>query len=500
MKQLSGMDAMMVYFEHAGVSQNMTGFYIYDPSTAPKKSVSFDDIVDFLDARISTEPMFRRRLYEVPFNLDLPYWLEDSDIDIRKHVLHFSLPSPGDWNELCKLGAYLHALPLDTSKPLWEIFVIDGLDNVAGYPPGCFAVAQKMHHCMMDGATGVNLETLFNDTTPTPSRIPRAKRARNVKETPDNLKVVGNLFRSSAGLPARFGTLVKSVVETRNKEHKLAEKLEGIEVDLPKPPKTRFQGRAGRERVIDGITLDFNELRAVKSAVDHASVNDVLLTITGGALQRYLNSKNELPEESLVCACPIDIRTEAEKNTGGNIIGSMSVPLHTDISMPLERLAAVNKSAVIAKARAGAGESRLLMNIFDTLPSSMAALLARASHTDFIQERLPSGNTLLSNMPGPQTQYYLRGAKMVGLLMGPPLEAGIGLLHGAISQVMDKKGVITLGFGSTPEMMPDPEFYRRCLRESFEDMKLAAGVTKPTAPKRRRKTPQRRAAKRTKAA
>jgi diacylglycerol O-acyltransferase / wax synthase len=473
MKQLSGMDSMMVYSEHAGLSQNMTGFYIYDPSTAPGGKVKFTDIVKLFDARLMEMPEFRRRLFEVPFNLDRPYWVEDAEVDVSRHIHHMSLPSPGDWDQLCKLAAHLHSVPLDSSRPLWEIYVIDGLDNVEGYPPGCIAVARKYHHSVLDGMTGMRLDEKVHDKKPMRFKPVRAKRRVQRTESPAPVKVWANALRNTLGIPARMTGLARNIVTTGIRERKLTT-ASASESIIPKVPKTRFQGHISRQRVLDGLAMDFGQLRQIKSAVADASLNDVLLAVVGGGLRRYLENTNEMPGESLVCACPIDIRTADERETGGNVIGTMSVSLHTQILDPLQRLDAVRKDTLRAKARANAGEARLLMSLYDALPSQLTSLLVRASTTDFVMERGLLGNTLLSNMPGPQHQYYLCGAKLVGMLLGPPLETGSGLLHAAISNVLNKKGVVTLGFASTPEMMPDPEFYRECLRASFEELKRAA--------------------------
>ena len=173
MQQLSGQDASFVYLETPSTPMHIGSVGIYDPSTAPGGFVRFKDILSFIESRLSGARSFRQRLVRVPFDLDHPYWIEDPDFDIEYHVRHIALPKPGDWRQLCIQVARLHARPMDLSKPLWEFTIIEGLDNIPGLPPGCFALLAKVHHAAIDGMSGVEMSAAIHDTTADkPDRIP----------------------------------------------------------------------------------------------------------------------------------------------------------------------------------------------------------------------------------------------------------------------------------------------------------------------------------------
>jgi WS/DGAT/MGAT family acyltransferase len=151
------MDNMFLHLEHGNQYMHVAGLGIYDPSTAPGGFVRFKDILKFFESRLDTAPVFRRRLVTVPLDLDRPYWIEDPDVDVEYHVRHIALPHPGDWRQLCIQVARIHSRPLDRSKPLWEAYVIEGLDNIPGIPRGSFAFYIKFHHAAIDGEGGTEV-------------------------------------------------------------------------------------------------------------------------------------------------------------------------------------------------------------------------------------------------------------------------------------------------------------------------------------------------------
>ena len=157
MKQLSGTDNLFLRMERGHQFMHVAGLGIYDPSTAPEGRVRFKDILRFFESRLDASPIFRRRLVNVPFDVDRPYWIEEADIDVEFHVRHVALPHPGDWRQLCIQVARIHSRPLDRSKPLWEAYVIEQLNNVPGIPPGSFALYIKFHHCAVDGEAGTEI-------------------------------------------------------------------------------------------------------------------------------------------------------------------------------------------------------------------------------------------------------------------------------------------------------------------------------------------------------
>ncbi|MEM7084160.1 MAG: wax ester/triacylglycerol synthase domain-containing protein, partial [Pseudomonadota bacterium] len=175
MQQLSGLDASFLYLETANSPMHIGGLSIYDPSTAEGGRVTFKQILANITARAQRIPALTNTLVEVPLSLDHPYWRTDGDFDPEFHIRHIALPKPGDWRQLCIQVSRLHARPLDRAHPLWEMYVIEGLDNVEGYPPGCFAILSKMHHAAIDGASGIEIASVIHDLDPSPASLPKMR-------------------------------------------------------------------------------------------------------------------------------------------------------------------------------------------------------------------------------------------------------------------------------------------------------------------------------------
>ncbi|MDP4917054.1 MAG: wax ester/triacylglycerol synthase family O-acyltransferase, partial [Haliea sp.] len=151
MKQLGILDAAFINLERGNTPQHIASLGIYDPSTAPGGKVRFKQVIATFERRLDNQPLFRTRLVQVPGGLDRPYWVKDERFDVEFHLRHIALPSPGDWRQLCIQISRLHSRPLDMSKPLWEAYIIEGLDRIPGLPRGSFAIMTKIHHAMVDG-------------------------------------------------------------------------------------------------------------------------------------------------------------------------------------------------------------------------------------------------------------------------------------------------------------------------------------------------------------
>jgi WS/DGAT/MGAT family acyltransferase len=244
--------------------------------------------------------------------------------------------------------------------------------------------------------------------------------------------------------------------------------------NLEDKPKTRFQGRISRHRVVEARKFDFEVLRAIKNTQPGTTINDVMLTIVAGGLRQYLTSKGELPEQSLVTGCPIDVRSAQERAAGGNMVGFMNVALRTDIEGPCARLAAVHEEALSAKAYAEALGPRFAVDLTDVMPGNVLSLAIRTASATGLAEASVVFNTIVTNVPGAPFQLYMCGAAMIDSISLGPLLPNVGLFHIVYSSVQDKKGSINLSFTACRDMLPDPAFYADCLQESFEALRDAA--------------------------
>jgi WS/DGAT/MGAT family acyltransferase len=490
-EQLSGLDASFLYLETGNMPMHIGSLAIYDQSTAPGGAVTFKQILDFFDKRLHKARAFRQRLVTVPMSLDHPYWIEDPDFDLEFHVRHIALPSPGDWRQLCIQTARLHARPLDTSRPLWEAYVIEGLDNVEGVPQGSFALVTKFHHAAIDGASGAEISAAIHGASPT-SSIDAPDSPWQPERIPGSMELLSRTALTTVKKPFEFASLL-----TRNAPvaWQFGRGLIKKELHLTtKVPRTRFNGNVSPHRVFDGRSFSLDEIRAVKSRVEGATVNDVIVSVCGGALRNYLQSKDELPEESLVAMAPVSARPDQMRKAAGNMVSTMSLPIRSDISNPLQRLRAVHSESQEAKKLTRTLGASLAAELAHFLPSTTTGLMASAYGRYGLAKRLPPiFNTIITNVPGPNFPLYSMGSRMVANFGLGPIAHGLGLFQ----PVIGYNGQITVSAISCREMMPDPSFYCDCLSESFEDLKKAARkpVRKKQTTKKKNKTPAKKTAK-----
>jgi len=479
MEQLSGLDASFLYLETGNMPMHIGGLAIYDQSTAPGGAVTFKDILRFFEKRLHKARAFRQRLAKVPMSLDHPYWVEDPEFDLEFHVRHIALPKPGDWRQLCIQAARLHARPLDTNRPLWEAYVIEGLDNVEGVPAGSFALVTKFHHAAIDGVSGAEISASIHDSSPE-DRVEAPDTEWHPSRYPSDIELLSRSAVTTVKRPFEFASLVARNVPTA---WRVGRGLMTREISLSsKVPRTRFNDNVSPHRVFDARSFSLDEIRAIKSRVDGATVNDVVVSVCGGALRRYLESKGELPEESLVAMAPISARPDQMRKAAGNMVSTMSLPVRSDIADPLERLRAVHEESDRAKKLALTVGTSVAADFAQFLPSTTTGLMASAYSRYGLAKHLPPlFNTVITNVPGPNFPLYSMGSRMVASFGLGPIAHGLGLFQ----PVIGYNGQITISAISCREMMPDPSFYCDCLTESFEELKKATA----------RKTPRKRASK-----
>ncbi|MDJ0848529.1 MAG: wax ester/triacylglycerol synthase family O-acyltransferase [Myxococcota bacterium] len=470
MQQLSGMDASFLYFEQPNAPMHIGSFAIYDQSTAPGGKVTFKGILGNVERRLHLARCFRQKVVGVPLDFDHPYWIEDADFDLEFHIRHIALPKPGDWRQLCIQVARLHSRPLDLSKPLWEMYVIEGLDNVDGVPAGSFAVLTKIHHAAIDGVSGAEMTAAIHDLEP--DAVPELpKRPWVAERDPSFLELAIRTWANNIRQPFRFVRVMRRTLPS------IARVMRGNEDELEpaeEVPRTRFNGVVSPHRVVEGRNFSLQDIRDIRKRVPGATVNDVVLTICAGALRRYLEHHRELPRESLVAMAPINVRSEEEAGTAGNRVSAMSVTLYTNVADPIERLEQVRQGTKRSKATAEAIGARTMTDISQVMPGSLSGLAARLYSRLGLANRVrPFLNTVITNVPGPQIPLYFTGAQMVALHgMGPVMD-GMGLIH----PVFSCSGRISIAATACRKQMPDPGFYADCLQASFDELYTAATKT-----------------------
>lgn len=469
MQQLSGTDHVSLFSERHNTYNHVATLCIYDVTTAPGGKVRVKDILQHFEQRLYLHPVFRQKLVTVPFGLDRPYWVAGEDIDLDFHIRHIALPAPGDWRQLMIQVARLHSRPLDRSKPLWEAYVIEGLDNIPNLPPGAFAVFLKIHHAAVDGMAAIHLlEQLHADMPEVKGAKP--VRTMTVERDPLALEVaahallhaterVGKFSRLSAKFARRAITSGLDVARRAVNERSLPDF--GGREKSGKPPKTRFSERVSSNRVVDGFGMPISRIKRIRDSVPGITLNDVFLAVAGGGVRAYLQAKNELPEQSLRGLMPISLRTDA--SAGGNAVAGVPVPVGSNIADPIARLKAVHDAAHKSKADAEAMGLDMMMNVLDVLPPTAV---------NFALDKflMPTINMAVSNVRGPDKPIYLAGAKAMCVypVSIPADTVGLNITGVSYNRVMWVSAV------SCRNMIPDPGFFLECLRGAWLALLAAA--------------------------
>ena len=474
LKQLSAQDAQFLYTQTANNLTHIMGVYIYDPATAPGGFVRFKDIIRHVESRVDSSPLFKRRLHRLPFDMDHPYWVEDEHFDIEAHMSHARLPEPGDWRQFCIAVARWFSKPMDMNRPLWDIYIIEGLDRIPGIPKGSFAMLHRVHHAAVDGASGAHAFIAMSDIDAkgTPA-IPEPPPVEELGKAPSSSETLSRAWSASMQSPVKFmNALMKmspAIVASARKSIAEGGMTAGV-------PETRFNVPVGPHKMFDATTVALADVAEIRRKVPGATVNDVVLTTVGGALRKYLAKHKELPKDSLVAVAPINLRGNGGKaSSPGNQVSAMSVPVRTDLAGPLERLAAVRDYTVEAKEAKAGVSARIMTDLSQHIPGATMAAVARLVTSERFAVR--GTNLFISNVPGAQVPLYLAGAQLVQQHGMAPLANNMGLFVATPSY----NGRIAFSIVCERSIMPDIAFFRECIDESFAD--LMAAMPKPEKPK-----------------
>lgn len=474
MKQLGNQDAGFIYNETITTPMHIAGLGIYDQSTAPDQRLGHKDILKYVEDRIHLAPIFRYKFVEVPFGIDKPYWIEDPDFNLEFHIRHIALPQPGDWRQLCIMVSRINSKPLDFNHPLWEAYVIEGLDNIDGLPKGSFAILVKVHHSIVDGASGQSIFGALHDLTPDAIAI-KPEKPLTVERYPTATELLGravpNLIKkplqNTLAIYRKTPRMLRNIIKLYQGSMESGTKL--------RVPQTRFNYNLSPYRVFEGTHFSLEDIRYIKDAVGQdTSVNDVMLAIVAGGLRHYLAKHSELPGESLCAMLPQDVRSDDSHAEFGNQVGGLFADMHTDVSNPLDRLVAIHDSTTAAKRFAQEMDTAALVQNYmgGFLNPRLGRALNHVMQNSRILERFGpfACNTMLTNLSGPNFPLYHAGAKLVAYWGIPTVTDCLGLSHAVFSYC----GRISLSASACRQMMPDPAFYIECIEQSFEELLKAA--------------------------
>ena len=468
MERLTGLDAAFLYLENPTNHMHVAMTMVLDPSSVPG-GYSFENIKEFIGGRIHLVPPFRRRLVEVPLNLAHPVWIEDPDFDLDFHIHRIACPAPGGRRELGELAGQIASTPLDRSRPLWELWVIEGLKQDR------IGVVTKVHHSAIDGASGAELMVHLFDLEPE-AADPPPPVDREPDHIPNDLELLGHAaasrFRKAVALPKLIGQTAQAVNRVvqgrRDPERKVGAAPLGA-------PNTSWCGSLSPLRTVGFARVPLQDVRALKTAFG-CTVNDVVLGLCAGTLRAYMLDRDELPDEPLVAACPVSVRTDGE-STGGNKVSAMFTTLDTDLADPAERIRAIQACTVGAKKEHLAVGADMLQNWAEYAAPNTFNLASRLyASWGLAGSHRPIHNVIISNVPGPAFPLYYAGAEMVAAYpMGPVME-GVGLNI----TVFSYRGSVDFGFMVDRELVPDVWNMADRVKDALAELQEAAGLT-PTA-------------------
>jgi diacylglycerol O-acyltransferase / wax synthase len=442
MERLSGLDASFLYAESATVPLNVCSVVELDTSTIPG-GYSFDRFHDELALRIKALPEFRSKLADSQLNLDHPVWVEDKDFDLSFHLQRIGLPSPGGRRELAEVCGHIAEAPLDRSKPMWEMWVIEGVGDTDAHQGGPLALMIKVHHAAVDGVTAVNLLTQLcslEPDSPPPDPVEGPGDATQLEIAAGGLvKFLSRPLNLARALPATASTIVNTVSRARS----------GVAMAAPfTAPATPFNAEVTAERNIALAQLDLEDVKRVKNRFD-VKVNDVVLALCAGALREFLRARGELPDKPLVAVVPMSVHDTSDR-PGRNQVSGMFCNLQTDIEDPGERLQAIAKASSRAKEHSRAIAPSLVLDLAQVATRAMFGfVLGVAAHTPL--SHTPVHNVIISNVAGPQGKLYCFGGEIKGLYPLGPIFHGSGLNI----TVMSLSGKLNVGIISCGRLVDD---------------------------------------------
>lgn len=462
MERMTGLDASFLYLETETQLLHVCALVLLDPATGGVP-YEFAALKQELGRRLHLVPTMRRRIHRVPFDLDHPVWVEDPSFDLDYHVYRVGIPSPGGERELAELVADIAAQQMDRGRPLWEMWVAEGL------PDGRIAVIAKYHHAAMDGVTGTNVMAHLCDLQPG-VRYPEPEDSQ-----PHPAAAPNDLLLTAEGLarfPAKFGVvgmLPKTLATVGGLVRRRRNDQKGMAIPFT-APRTPFNRTITGHRAIAFTQAELTDIKEIRAALG-VKVNDVVLAVVAGALREYLADRDELPDDSLIASVPVSVHATSRHERGVNKVSTLFCRLYTEVADPVRRV------RLIAEANRGAKEEHDLLGA-DFLqdwahyaPPNTFQMAARVYSSFKLAERHPVvHNLVISNVPGPQAPLYFLGYRVDSMYPFGPVFHGAGLNV----TVLSSGGHLDVGFIGCRELVPDIEKLAHAVHDAIADLRKAA--------------------------
>ena len=460
MRRLSGMDTAFLYLETPTTHMQVQAVMLLDPSTVPG-GYSFEKIKAHLASRLPRLPEFRRRLAHVPFDLHRPVWFDDPDFDLDYHVRHIAVPAPGTPDKVADIVGDIAGRPLDRARPLWEFWVIEGVEN------GAVAVVARMHHATIDGVSGSSLLTNILDLEAAPLDESPVVDDWMPEHKPSDVELLRHAIVSRLRRPLPLAlalatpNLVRGAIGV-TRARTSSGPSGGTPFDTPHTP---WNAPLTPHRRVAFASVPLDEVKTMKNAFG-CTVNDIVLATATSALRTYLQRIDELPDRPLLAACPVSVRNDETADIdSSNKVSAMFVSLPTHLEDPEEQIAHIRDATMGAKQEHQAMGARTLLELGELAGPRSFGLASRLLGGLASRGTVPI-NLVISNVPGPPFPLYLGGARLVSMVpLGPPIE-GVGLNITVMSYI-DR---IDWGFIACRELAPRLQDMAQAVEDAHQDL------------------------------
>jgi diacylglycerol O-acyltransferase / wax synthase len=467
--RLTGLDSSFLQLERDSAHMHVAGCMIFQ-GPGP----SYEELAEEIDSRLHLIPRYRQRLAMVPFGQGRPVWVDDPHFKVTYHVRHTALPRPGGDEQLKRLAGRVFSQPLDRSRPLWELWLVEGLSE------NRFALLSKTHHALVDGVSGVDIATVLFDTSPDPMPVASPDHEWMPRPVPTGAQLLADALRERATVPQEIVRGVRATLRgPRGVASRLGQALVGVGAlawaGLQPAPPSPFNVPIGPHRRFTWVGCDLGELKAVKNAFG-GTVNDVVLAAVAGGLGRYMRLHGQPTEDVVLKAMvPVSVRADIERGALGNRVAAMWAPLPVGMLDPVERLRMISRAMEGIKESGQVVGAETLTRLTGFAPPTIISQAAR------LQARQRLFNVVVTNVPGPQIPLYVLGHELEAIYPMVPLAKNTAL---GIA-IMSYNGRLSFGLVADYDALPDVERLADELRASVEELIASAAAPPPRRPRRR---------------
>jgi diacylglycerol O-acyltransferase / wax synthase len=472
--RLTGLDASFLHLENGGAHMHVAGVMLFD-GRAP----DYDQLVEATERRLHLVPRYRQKLAFVPFGQGRPKWIDDPHLNLRYHIRRTALPPPGGEDQLRALASRVFSQPLDRDKPLWELWLVEGLADGPGGPR--FAMLSKTHHALVDGISGVDIVSVLFDASPEPPPTLEDPGQWLARPEPAKAQLLAEALLERTTVPGEIVRSMRALVRGPRLVARTAlDSLVGLGAmawaGLRPPPPSPYNTEIGPHRRFTWVRTSLDDVKAVKNELG-GTVNDVVLATVAGALGRHLRRRgDELGDGVLRAMVPVSVRSEAERGALGNRVAAMMAPLPVAEEDPQRRLQTVSDAMATIKRSGQAVGAQVLTNLSGFAPPTVMAQASRLISTQRFF------NLVVTNVPGPQFPLYLMGRELIDIFPMVPLARGQAL---GVA-IMSYNGRMNYGLVGDYDALADIDDLPADFDAALAELADVAGVTLSGPPTGRR--------------